>query len=184
LKKKILVIAITLMFVAMLATPVIASSPNRIEITFDHGPYFEEESDWEKKGNVVHGRNGLMWWEDCVITGEGINLVGGTNYKTYSYDINVKNSPPHPMRWLGNGVLHYEAEVVFDDGTFTGNHILSGEFRVRKSDGWVRPWNTRGYGVYHGTGAYLGWIWVTSDITTEGDAVFESYMLIPKPKLP
>jgi hypothetical protein len=181
MNKKVLGICVILLAADTLSIPVMASSPNKIEVTLTTGAYSDVTQDWELRGNVAHGRNGLMIWEDCVVTGDGIYLEGGILTKTYSYDINVKDSPPSPQRWIGKGVLHYEVEIVFQDGTFKGNHILSGEFRVRKSDGFVRPWNTIGYAVYYGTGTYLGWTWVLIDVSTNGEAVFESYILIPEP---
>jgi len=179
MNKKILEFALALLFLAMLLAPVIALPPSKIEVTVEAGAYSDAPPDWELRGNVAHGRNGLMMWEDCVVTGDGIHLEEGILTKTYSYDINVKDSPFHPMRYMGKGVLHYEVEIVFDDGTFKGNHMVSGEFRVRKSDGFVLPWNSDGYAVYHGTGAYLGWTWILRDRTINGVAQFESYMLIP-----
>ena len=186
MNKNVLGICVVLMCATMLTIPVMAISPNKIEVTLVAGTYTHVPTDWELRGDVQHGRNGLMIWEDCVVTGDGIYLEGGTLTKTYNYDINVKGVEPTPtVKFrLGKGVLHYKVEIVFEDGTFEGNHMISGQFRVRNSDGFVRPWNSDGYAVYHGTGAYLGWTWVLRDVTTDGSGIFESYMLIPQSKLP
>ena len=175
-----------MLFLGILTTPVLALPPNKIEVIMVAGAYTHVPTDWELRGDVQHGRNGLMIWEDCIVTGDGIYLEGGVLTKTYNYDINVKGIEPTPtVKFrLGKGVLHYEVEIVFEDGTFKGNHMVSGEFRVRNSDGFVRPWNSDGYAVYRGTGAYLGWTWVFRDVTTDGSGLFESYMLIPESKLP
>ena len=63
-------------------------------------------------------------------------------------------------------------------------NMISGEFRVRNVDGFARPWNSDGYAVYHGTGDYVGWTLMFRDISTGGSGIFESYILIPKSKLP
>jgi hypothetical protein len=185
MNKKVLGIAVILMAVAIFVTPVMAISPNKIEVSFEDGAFTGVFPDWELKGDVQHGRNGIMVWEDCDITGDNINLEGGILSKTYNYDINVQGveppTPPPNFRF-GKGVLHYKTEIVFDDGTFEGNHMVSGEFKVFNS-GFVLPWNSDGYAVYHGTGAYRGWKWVMSDVTINGVPQFEGYMLIPKPKL-
>lgn len=187
MNKQVLGICIFLLAAAALAIPVMGLSPNGIEVSFESGAFFGSFPDWEMRGDVQHGRNGIMGWEDCAITGDGINLVGGILTKTYNYDINVKGVeptiPPPPNFRLGKGVLHYKVEILFDDGTFEGNHMISGGFKVFNS-GFVLPWNSDGYAVYRGTGAYIGWTWVMSDVTVNGAPQFESYMLIPSSKLP
>jgi hypothetical protein len=188
MNKKISGICVVLMAAAMLVIPVMALSTKKIEVSFEPGPFFGDSfPDWEMRGDVQHGRNGIMGWEECDITGDGINLVDGTLTKTYDYDINMygvePTIPPPPNFRFGTGVLHYKVELVFDDGTFEGNHMVSGEFKVFNS-GFVLPWNSDGYAVYHGTGAYLGWTWVMSDVTVNGVAQFEAYMQIPQSKLP
>jgi hypothetical protein len=187
MNRNVFLIFMVLMSASMLTIPVMALSPNKIEASFEAGTFTGSFPDFEIRGDIQHGRNGIMVWEDCSITGDDINLVGGTLSKTYSYDINVKGvepTPPPPMiPRYGKGVLHYTVEVVFEDGTFVGNHMVSGEFKLNPY-GYANPWNSDGYAVYHGTGAYLGWIWVTSDVTVYGEPQFESYMLIPKSNLP
>lgn len=186
MNKKVLGICAILLAAATLAIPVMASPPSKIEVTLVAGAYTHVPPDWELRGDVQHGRNGLMIWEDCIVAGDGIYLEGGVLTKTYNYDVNVKGVEPTPtVKFrMGKGVLHYQVEIAFEDGTFEGNHMISGEFRVRNSDGFVRPWNSDGYAVYHGTGAYLGWTWVLRDVSTGGSGVFESYILMPQSKLP
>jgi len=187
MNKKVLLIGVALISIAMLTTLVMADSPNKIEVNFDGDFSGGQFPDWWLRGDVQHGRNGIMVWENCILTGSGINLVVGRLVKTYNYDINVKGVeptiPPPPNFRFGKGVLHYKVEVVFEDGTFVGNHMISGEFKVMNS-GFVLPWNSDGYAVYHGTGDYLGWTWVMSDVTVNGAPQFEAYILIPEPKLP
>ena len=188
MNKKVLGVCVVLMAVAMLAIPVMASATEKIEVSFESGPFFGVCFPvWKMRGDVQHGRNGIMGWEDCDITGVGISLVDGTLTKTYDYDINVygvePTIPPPPNFRLGKGVLHYKGELEFDDGTFEGNHVITGEFQVFNS-GFVLPYNSEGHAVYRGTGAYLGWTWVMSDVTVNGEAQFEAYMQIPQSKLP
>ena len=173
---------------ATLTIPVMASSPNKMEINFDSDTAtMIKHADWVMRGDVQHGRNGIMVYENCIVTVNGITLEDGTLTKTYSYDINVKGVertiPPPPNFRFGKGVLHFKCVTEFPDGSFIGNHMISGEFKVMNS-GFAFPWNSDGYAVYHGTGAYRGWTWVLKDKTVNGVAQFEAYMLIPKSKLP
>ena len=183
MKNKVLVLGLALLFLAVLATPVMAKSSKKFEINFDSDPAkIIKHAEWVLKGDVQHGRNGIMVYENCIATVNGITMEDGTLTKTYSYDINVKGVeptiPPPPNFRFGKGVLHFKCVTEFADGAFIGNHMISGEFKVMNS-GFALPWNSDGYAVYHGTGAYLGWTWVLRDKTINGVAQFESYMLIP-----
>ena len=188
MNRNVFLIFMVLMSASMSTIPVMANSPNKIAVTFVSDPAIRIRlPDWILSGDVQHGRNGILVWENCILTGDDINLVGGVLLKTCNYDINVKgvepSPPPAPNFRFGKGVAHYKIEIVFADGTFEGNHMVSGEFRVMNK-GPALPWNTDGYAVYHGTGVYRGWTWVTSDVTVNGVPQFQSYMLIPKAKLP
>jgi hypothetical protein len=166
----------------MLATPVTAISPKKIAVTFYADVSLGQFPDWWLGGDVIHGRDGTLDFDNCILMGDGINLICGSGTKTYDYDLNVKGvepTPGPPLAIYGEGVLHYTLVIDFGDGnTFEGNHELRGEFKVFDS-GYVHPWNSFGQAVYRGTGDYLGWTWVMSDVTINGVPQFEAYMLIP-----
>lgn len=182
MNKKILAIGVALMAVAMLATPVTACWLNKIPVTFDSDIIMGQFPDWWLRGNVIHGIDGTLIYENCILTGDGITLDDGAGLSTYNYHINVKGvepTPGPPQFIFGKGVLHYKLEIAFDGGTFKGNQWVVGEFKVFDS-GFVLPWNSHGFAVLRGTGAYRGWKWVFSDVTINGVPQFEAYMLIPK----
>jgi len=181
MSKKILVITVALLAVAMLATPVIAISPKKIAVTFYADVSLGPFPYWWLRGDVIHGRDGTLNFDNCILTGDGITLDGGVGLKTYDYNINVNGiepTPGPPLAITGKGVLRYSLVIDFGDGTFEGNHELRGEFKVFDS-GYVHPYNCFGHAVYHGTGDYLGWTWVMSDLTINGVPQFEAYILIP-----
>jgi hypothetical protein len=187
-KSKVLVIAVALLAVAMLATPVMSISPNKIEVEFDGiiTDASPPELVW-LHGDVQHGRNGWIFYEDCSIMGDGVNLVGGSMSQIADYDINVKGveptPPPPPIFRYGKGVMHYRLNLTFADGSFIGSNTLHGEFRVSPLD-TAALWNGGSHALLRGTGAYAGWTWVFTAETVNGVADFEAYMIIAEPKLP
>ena len=185
MNRKILGIAVFLLAVAMLATPVMALSPNKIEVTLGGGTIVDfSPPDWWLNGDVQHGRNGMLLYENVGLIGDGINLVGGSMSQIADYDVNVKGEEPQPQTpRYGKGVMHYRLELTFADGSFIGSNTLHGEFRVSYM-GTATLWNGDSHALLHGTGAYAGWTWVFTGETEDGDVEFEAYMIIAKPKLP
>ena len=182
-KKVLMMIFALTTAMAMLTTQVMAISPKKVAVTFDADVSLGQFPDWWLRGDIIHGRDGTLIFENCEVTGMDVNLAGGSGgVKTYDYDINVKGvepTPGLPIFIFGEGVLHYSLVIDFGEGnTFQGNHELRGEFKVFDS-GYVHPWNCFGYAVYRGTGDYHGWTWVMSDVTINGIPQFEAYMLIP-----
>jgi hypothetical protein len=182
MNKNIFVIILALTApLAVFAVPVIATSTRKIPVTFSAIVTRDQDPIPWPSGDVIHGRKGTLDFDNCVITGDDITLEGGVGVKTYDYDINVKGvelTPGPPLAINGKGVLRYSLVIDFGDGTFEGKHELRGEFKVFDS-GYVHPYNCFGYAVYRGTGDYLGWTWVMSDVTINGVPQFEAYILIP-----
>ena len=175
------------MAVAMLTTPVMAISPNRIEVSLGQLSIVgSSPPDWWLHGDVQHGRNGWVLYDPVVLTGDGINLVGGSMLQIADYDINVKGveptPPPPPIPRYGKGVMHYRLNLTFADGSFIGSNTLHGEFMVSPI-GTAMLRNGDSHALLRGTGAYAGWTWVFTGETVNGIVEFESYMIIPKPKL-
>lgn len=100
------------------------------------------------------------------------------------YDVNVKRVEPQPQTpRYGKGVSHYRLNHTFEDGSFIGSNTLHGEFKVSyMCTATLR--NGDSYALLHGTSAYSGWTWVFTGETEDGDVEFDSYMIIPEPKLP
>lgn len=179
MNKKVLVIAVALMAVALLATPVMAASPEKIQLTLFGGFGSYSPPDVWVSGNVQHGRGATGTFPTWIVWGEvfppwppalGTYLMGSGLWIA-DYNVNLAN---------GNGVLHYTVEITLVDGTFEGNIILHGEFtRFGPNQEYASQVNGFRYGVLHGTGVYQGWKLVISGPTIDGDFEGEIYLFKP-----
>ena len=157
------------MAIAILATPVMAKSPKKIQGTINRsGPYLNAppaEGVWTS-GNVQHGRGFTGGWNSFGFTGDGISFTGSLETYYGSYNFNLKR---------GHGQIHRRMVLILDGGTFEGEHIVRGIFQMGPKipvlvDGTIHV-------VFHGTGDFLGW---TLSVTGEaGNPEREAYLLIP-----
>lgn len=196
-KNKVLVVAVVLMAVAMLATPVIAKKPEKFLLTWIAGPNTFTPIDSRITGNIQHGKFTndysmfIISWStianppymapmmdpDNCLLGDGATI-------TADYSVN---------RDTMKGVIHYRIVVTLgepvqfgpvtlepDEGTFEGNMLLKGELH------WIAP-ETNGEtmvgleegtweGEWRGTGAYQGWKVVIRQSTYDGNPIFENYI--------
>jgi len=170
-KKKVLGIAVALLFVAMMVAPVLAVSPKKIPVTTQmSGSYWIPPPPTEvwTSGNVQHGRGFTGGHLSYNITGEGMPDLNGSQTTYYGdYNVNLKN---------GHGVIRRKMVITFDGGTFEGNNIQHGIITMM---GGVFPRLDEGtvHAVFHGTGDYLGWTFVVT--VEQPGSIREAYMLIP-----
>lgn len=68
---KVLGFALTVFFLAMMVAPVMAISPNKIEVTLGGGTVVDfSPPDYWLNGDVQNGRNGYLLWEGVGIIGD------------------------------------------------------------------------------------------------------------------
>lgn len=189
MNKKILIMALTILAVAMMATPLLGTvsacgnrrcekQTEKIPVQFG-GPYTLSPPEVKVCRNVQIGRGATMYYPGPfaivdISTTPPTLLVGGmesgaTSLWTANYVVNTKT---------GKGVLCYDAIITIPSkGTFEGYVILLGTFSI------VGPYANQQegfrYGVLHGTGNYQGWKLVVSAETTDGVTTFENYMYKP-----
>jgi len=171
MNKKILRLTITLLAVAMLATPVMATAPEKIQVFFFGGSGVISPPDFWVSGNVQHGRGATVTYERFWIgmaTTPTNTWLRGPSLWTADYNVNLNN---------GAGVLKYKIIIELSGGTFEGNIIFHGEFTV--AGPLANPENGFMHGVLHGTGEYQGWRLDISGETINGDLTREMYMFIP-----
>jgi hypothetical protein len=167
IERKFLVIAVALIAVAMLATPVLAKSPKWIPVTLTRaGMYAGPGEYWITEGGTRHGRDFTYGFTTYIITGPGINLVG-TSSSTFDANINLKN---------GKGTWQFESTIVFPGGTFEGQIWYGGTWVINGDQPTPVGADLVQRGVWHGTGAYRGW---TFKLEMDAAHVTEAYMLIP-----
>jgi len=190
--KKVLVIAVALMAVAMLATPLFGTvsacgqrkwgqATEKIPVTFGGIITPSPPEVWGRCGNWYYGRGGTLSYDKFAIiaTGVGALLTQGSSLWTANYIVNANN---------GKGVLCWKVVVTFPasalyeaGGGFEGYVTQFGEFSVNKDTGSVSQNNGCRYGVLRGTGDYEGWKLVISGETTDGETTFENYLYKPLP---
>jgi hypothetical protein len=196
MNKKVLVIAVALMAVAMLATPlfgVVSACGHRgrwgqptekIEITA-FGPLgsYSAPEYWIRR-NIIHGRGAtcnaptLISWQTPPYLPSNPNAdptkyLFGPSEWIADYDVNLKT---------GKGVLRYTVEITLTGGTFKGTINLHGTFAILNPEPDVYYANQlSGFrrGVLHGSGDYKGWKLVISGETTDGTTTFENYLYKP-----
>ena len=170
MNKKVLGIAVAFLFVAMLATPVMAISPEKIPVTFFGGSGDISPPEIWVSGNVQHGRGATMtyekFWIGMTTTPTNTWLMGPSLW-TADYNVNLNN---------GAGVLHYKVIIELSDGAFEGNIIFNGEFTVVGP--LAKPVNCFAHGVLHGTGEYQGWRLDISGEIVNGVLIREMYMFV------
>jgi hypothetical protein len=187
MNKKVLVIAVALMAVAMLATPLFgtvnACGNRRCEKQTEKipvqlgGPYTLSPPEVKVCGNLQIGRGGTMYYPgpfaivDLRTTPPTLLVGGGltTSLWTVDYVVNTKT---------GKGVVYYDVVITIPSkGTFEGNIIVLGKFSIAGL--YVKHEEGFRYGVLRGTGDYEGWKLVLSGKTTGGVTTWENYMYKP-----
>jgi hypothetical protein len=164
MNKNILVIAFAIMFIAMLAAPVLATSPKKIPVTATQGgapsPGPDTKS-WTTEGGIGQLRNAVgagavtlnIPGQDSLVGSSSSVIDASTNSKTEV------------------GTWHIHVEWIFATGTFEG--VVN--MKVFMEEG-VREFHT----VLHGTDAFEGW-----KLTLNGEAIrtgpmnWEGLLLMP-----
>lgn len=191
--KKVLGIALTVLFLAIMAVPVVAVSPKKIPVEIDPGGsvYTLPTEFWITEGNVAHGRGDMIVREGFSITGEGISLSGTMTLYDGKYEANLNNPGetiqppgfPFPVP-LGKGIRVWKRVVDLGDGnTFEGHMIARGTqwvVHMGPFAGMSFLYDGTQHGVLQGTGDYQGWTLVTERVRINGvNQPREAYMLIP-----
>ncbi|MHA2231222.1 MAG: hypothetical protein ACXAB4_01855 [Candidatus Hodarchaeales archaeon] len=170
-KRKILVLGVALLFLAMLATPVMATSPKKIPVTITTEDFVPSlATDVWTSGNVIHGRGAILQHLTFIIEGDGMPTLTGSSYSIQHFDVNTLN---------GHGSAKQKVTFTFPGGTFEGHRIRRGLFVMMGPPGnKVIPIHVEGvmHAVFRGTGDYLGWTLV---VTKPPGEPREAYMLIP-----
>jgi len=189
LNKKILVMALAILAVAMLATPLFGTvsacgygswgqPKEKIPVRFG-GPFEVSEPDVRVCENVQIGRGGTLYYYGPyaivdIRTTPPTLLVGGghtgaTSLWTANYVVNLKT---------GRGVNYYDVVITIPSkGTFEGYVIQFGIFSI--AGPYVNQQEGFRFGMLRGTGDYEGWKLVISGETTDGVTTLESYMYRP-----
>jgi hypothetical protein len=201
MNKKVLVIAVALMAVAMLGTPLFGTvsacghgsrgkQTEKIPVAFGppiSGPYgtvtYPEVS---VRGDWQFGRGAILDYPSYgVATEDGPWLGGGSSLWTGDYIVNLETN---------KGVFLWKVVITFPGGTYEGDDwgpievprgtfrgcvIMYGEFKLNPLTGAANHWNGYRYGVLLGTDEYRGWKLVISGETTNGKTTFENYMYKP-----
>jgi len=190
MNKKILAMALAILAVAMLATPLLGTvsacghrnwgqATEKIPLKFG-GPFIPSPPEVKTCGNVQIGRGGILDYTAFAIwdisTTPRTFLVGGpgsevtvTSLWTANYIVNTKT---------GKGVLCYDVVITIPSkGTFEGYVVEFGTFSIAGpvislQDGFK-------YGVIRGTGDYEGWKLVVSIEVAGGVDTFENYLYKP-----
>ena len=170
MNRKVLVIAIVLIAIALLSTPVMATAPEKLGVFFFGGSGVLSPPEVWVSGNVQHGRGATITYERFWIgmaTTPTNTWLRGPSLWTADYNVNLNN---------GAGVLNYKVIIELSDGTFEGNIIFNGEFTVVGP--LAKPVNCFAHGVLHGTGEYQGWRLDFSGETINGVLTREIYMFM------
>jgi len=189
MNKKILIMALTILAVAMMATPLLGTvsacgnrswrkSIEKIPVQIGGGGVTVSPPEVKVCGNVQIGRGGTLSYGFYAIvdisTTPPTLLVGGmesgaTSLWTANYVVNTKT---------GKGVLCYDAVMTIPSkGTFEGRVILLGTFSLNGP--YANQQEGFRYGVLRGTGDYEGWKLVISAKTTADVTTWENYLYKP-----
>jgi hypothetical protein len=164
MKKKILCLIFSLIFVAVSITPVIAESKSSVPIKI----YSLSQTPspltrfWQTETSA-HGRNGTLVYSGTVIknaterpyTQTVADLYGGTFVWTIDYNVDTVMTTQQFI--IGVGTTHISLVMTFEHGTFEGNLILEGKFKVSLINGGIQQISGTRHGLLHGTGNYRGW---------------------------
>jgi hypothetical protein len=164
MNKKILVIAFAIMFVAMLAAPVLANSPKKIPVTATQlavpspGP---DTKSWTTKGGIAQMKNlGGAGTATLNIPGEA-SLEGSC---TASLDATTNSK-------IEVGIWHSYVKWIFATGTFEG--VV--KMKIFMEEG-VREFHA----VLQGTDAFEGWkLNLDGECPRTGTMNWEGFLLIP-----
>jgi hypothetical protein len=202
MNRKVLMIAMALMAVAMLATPLFGTvnacgnrrcEPRTEKIAVAIGApmgvpgpgYTVTLPEVSVRGDWQFGRGAIMDYPKYgVATADGPWLAGGSSLWTGDYIVNLETN---------KGVFLWKVVITFPGGTYEGDDwepievprgtfrgcvILYGEFKLFPN-GAAGHWNGYRYGVLLGTDEYRGWKLVISGGTTAGVWTQENYMYKP-----
>ena len=203
MNKQVLVVAVFLIAVAMLATPVMAKSPKKIPVKIIRSGWGTGPHEWWiTPGNVIHGRDGLATWSNYNIMnvdsegnpiGDKVACLGGFYAMTGKYEVNLNNpgtpytTPFGQSATIGTGFNMLKVEIDYGDGnTFKGIMTIRGTFIVFDTEGplagVVASFDGIQRSVLQGTGIYQGWTLIWERQLEDGTTPYvywDAYMLIP-----
>jgi len=202
LKKKVLGIALTVFFLAIMVAPVMAKSPKKIPVKLIRSGWGTEPHEWWiTPGNVIHGRDGLATWSNYNIMdvdsegnpiGDKVACLGGSYAMTGKYEVNLNNpgtpiTTPAGPATIGTGHNTFKVEIDYGDGnTFKGIMTIRGTFIVFDTEGplagVVASFDGIQRSVLQGTGIYQGWTLIWERQLEDGTTPYvywDAYMLIP-----
>jgi hypothetical protein len=185
MNKKILVMTLAILAVAMMATPLLGTvsacgrgswgqTTEKIPVKFG-GPFTPSPPEVKKFGDLQIGRGGTLTYPGPYAiwdTRDGTFIIAGpaiTSLWTANYVVNLKT---------GKGVLCYDVVITIPSkGTFEGYVIQFGTFSI--AGPYVSQQEGSRYGVLRGTSDYEGWKLVISAKTTSGVDTWENYLYKP-----
>ena len=185
MNKKILAMALAILAVAMLTTPLLGTvsacvhrswgqSLEKIPVKFG-GPFIPSPPEVKIWENVQIGRGGTLTYPGPYAiwdTRDGTFIIAGpaiTSLWTANYVVNIKT---------GKGVVCYDVVITIPSkGTLEGYVIEFGTFSI--AGPYVNLQDGFKYGVLRGTGDYEGWKLVVSIQVTGGVASPENYLYKP-----
>ena len=206
MNRKILVVAVSLLLVAMFVTPTMAMNPNpknpkKIRVGFDRTGFGATPPDsWITKGETFHGRGSISVWgegayniydvdETGAFLKDKVVIEGGDYIMIGKVNINLKNPGTETVVQLGPFTIPVTVgtgssilKVTIDFGE---ENMFKG---IMKSQGELMLFPTGGAGCYtglqksvlHGTGEYQGWTLIWKREYFEGAVLrWDAYMLIP-----
>ena len=152
MNKKILIIAVVFLAMAMLATPVLAAPTKGqkvpVTISFTTSTSVElPDKMWTTKGDIKQVRGGVVEYDPVIVTIDGVTLDPTTS-------ITERNLHWATLSKEGNIRLMHESHVIaLPGGTFEGNALLKFHY--------ISPYGAlnfilEAHGVFHGTGDYEG----------------------------
>jgi hypothetical protein len=183
MNKKILAMALTILTVAILATPLLGTvsacdhrnwgqATEKIPVKFG-GPFTPSPPEIKTCGNVQIGRGGTLTYSKFAIwdTRDGTFIIGPlvTSLWTANYIVNLETE---------KGVLFYDVVITIPSkGTFEGYVIEFGTFSI--AGPYISLQDGFKYGVIRGSGDYQGWKLVVSIEVTGGVPTFKNYLYKP-----
>jgi hypothetical protein len=183
MNKKILAMALTILAVAMLATPFFGTvsawdlrscrqATEKIPVKFG-GPFTPSPPEIKTCGDLQIGRGGTLTYSKFAIwdTRDGTFIIGPlvTSLWTANYIVNLETE---------KGVLFYDIVITIPSkGTFEGYVIEFGTFSI--AGPYISLQDGFKYGVIRGSGDYQGWKLVVSIEVTGGVPTFKNYLYKP-----
>jgi hypothetical protein len=166
LNRKLLVLIATLMILAMLATPALAKTAQKVSFTATQvpnrlaPPQGEDYRIWDTEGGTHHVRNGVGAGTITLMI-EGQDPMPGTTSSEVMMNTRVD----------AGGVIKFDMTWTFEDGEFEGNIVgmITSPVSIEAT-----------HGVLQGTGAYKGWTVLLDGYVNMGPFTWSGTIVMPK----